>query len=77
MKNQHSGLYVIALAIIIVGLVLAGVPTSALLYGLILLAWPVMLSMHDGGQGRDGRTPGQRMARPVRVRVRQDDDTSR
>lgn len=50
MKRQRWGLYAIALAILVVGLVWAGVPASTLLIAALVLVCPLMmLFMHGGG----------------------------
>jgi uncharacterized membrane protein len=43
MKRQQWGLYAVALAILIVGLVWAGVPASTLLIAGLVLACPLMM----------------------------------
>lgn len=43
MKRQQWGLYAIALAVLIVGLVYAGVPASTLLIAVLVLACPLMM----------------------------------
>jgi hypothetical protein len=53
MNRQHLPLYAIAAAILVVGLVALGVPATALLYGAIALACPLMMifmmrGMHGG-----------------------------
>ena len=69
MKRQQWGWYAMALAILIVGLVWAGVPASTLLFAAVLLACPVMMmvmmrGMHGGdhaGHHNDNNTrPDQR-----------------
>ena len=56
MKRQHLGLYAIALAILIVGLAFAGVPLQTMLFGLLVLACPLMMMLmmrgHGGGSDR-------------------------
>jgi hypothetical protein len=71
MRRQPYGLYAIALAILVVGLVALGVPASTLLFAVAVLACPLMMIfMHGGhGGGHDrGRTghaaPGQPLQRP-------------
>ena len=69
MKRQHLGLSVIALAILIVGLTLAGVPTQTLLFGLILLACPLMMMfMMGGGHGHGSGTDDTHKQHPTSVR---------
>ena len=52
MKRPTLALYAVALAILIVGLAVAGVPISTLLIGLALLACPLMMMfMMRGGHG--------------------------
>jgi cell division protein FtsW (lipid II flippase) len=54
MKRPHWGMYVLAVAILVVGLVWAGVPSSTLLIGGLLLVCPVMMFvMMRGMQGRE------------------------
>lgn len=66
MRRQPWGLYAIALAILVVGLVTLGVPTSTLLLAALALTCPLMMmfmmgGMH-GGHGTDdqGSKPGSR-----------------
>lgn len=54
MKRQHLGLYAIALAILIVGLAFAGVPVQTMLFGLLVLACPLMMMFMMGGHGGRG-----------------------
>lgn len=59
MKHQPWGLYAIALAILVVGLVALGVPVATLLYGGLVLACPLMMmlmmsGMHGGGHDSKG-----------------------
>jgi hypothetical protein len=63
MKRQNLALYAVALAILVVGLVFAGVPVSTLLIGLVVLACPLMMvfmmgGMHGGHGGSDQDTSG-------------------
>ena len=51
MKRQHLGLYVIALAILTGGLAFAGVPLQTMLFGLLVLACPLMMMFMMGGHG--------------------------
>jgi Protein of unknown function (DUF2933) len=60
MRRQPWGLYAIALAILVVGLVALGVPASTLLFAALVLACPLMMmfmmsGMHGGhgGSGKD------------------------
>ena len=60
MRRQPWGLYAIALAILIVGLVALGVPAQTLLVGALVLACPLMMifmmhGMHGGDGGHGGR----------------------
>ena len=62
MKRQQWGLYAIALAILVVGLVAVGVPAQTLLFAAVVLVCPLMMIfMHGGhgGHGGDGRSTGQ------------------
>ncbi|MCE7004624.1 DUF2933 domain-containing protein [Kibdelosporangium philippinense] len=54
MKRQHLPLYAIALAILIVGLAFAGVPVQTILFGLLVLACPLMMMFMMGGHGGNG-----------------------
>jgi hypothetical protein len=49
MKRQQWGLYAMALAILVVGLVWAGVPASTLLVAALVLVCPVMMFVMMGG----------------------------
>lgn len=51
MKHRPYGLYAIAVAILIVGLVALGVPASTLLVGALVLACPLMMMFMHGGHG--------------------------
>jgi Protein of unknown function (DUF2933) len=58
MKRQPWGLYAIALAILVVGLVAFGVPASTLLVAALALTCPLMMifmmsGMHGGHVGTD------------------------
>ena len=59
MKRQPWGLYAIALAILVVGLVALGVPASTLLVAALVLACPLMMifmmhGMHGGQESHGG-----------------------
>jgi len=59
MKRQPWGLYAIALAIGVVGLVALGVPAQTLLVAALVLTCPLMMifmthGMHGGHEGRGG-----------------------
>jgi hypothetical protein len=58
MKREQWGLYAVALAILLVGLVVLGVPASTLFVAALVLACPLMMifMMHGmhGGDGSDG-----------------------
>jgi len=60
MKRQDLGLYAIALAILIAGLAFAGVPLTTMLFGLLVLACPLMMMFMMGGHGGNGGSDGQR-----------------
>lgn len=56
MKNRQWGLYAVALAIVVVGLIWAGLPASTLLIAALFLACPLMMmvmmrGMHGGSAG--------------------------
>ena len=61
MKRQPWGMYAIAAAILVVGLIAFGVPANTLLFGAFVLVCPLMMmfmmgGMHGGhgGADRDG-----------------------
>ena len=56
MRRQSWGLYAIALAILVVGLVALGVPASTLLFAALVLVCPLMMMFMMGGMhgGRGG-----------------------
>lgn len=59
MRRQPWGLYAIALAILVVGLVALGVPAQTLLFAAVVLACPLMMifmmsGMHGGHGGHGG-----------------------
>jgi hypothetical protein len=56
MRRQTGGLYAIALAVLVVGLVAFGVPANALLFGAFVLACPLMMMFMMGGM-RGGESP--------------------
>jgi hypothetical protein len=64
MNRRHAPLYAIALAIGIVGALAAGVPASTIVFGLLVLACPLMMLFmhggHGGGHGSDGAEPPAR-----------------
>ncbi len=68
MKRQYLPGYAIALAVLVVGLVAAGVEISTLLVVLIALTCPLMMlfmmSGMDHGTGHDGATPPTNADRP-------------
>jgi hypothetical protein len=60
MNREQWGLYAVALAILVVGLVALGVPASTLLVAALVLACPLMMifmmhGMHGGDGGHGGR----------------------
>jgi len=59
MKRQPWGLYAIALAILVVGLVALGVPASTLLFAAFLLVCPLMMMFMMGGMHGGHGTAGQ------------------
>ncbi len=77
MNRQHLPLYAIAAAILIVGLVALGVPASALLYGAVALACPLMMILMMGGM-RGGHEPAEQPTREHGASEhRGDEDTDR
>lgn len=74
MKTRYLPQYAIALAILGVGLLIAGVPVQTLLIALIVLTCPLMMllmmaGMHGGGHGGSQEDPESRPgADPVRRR---------
>jgi len=60
MKRQPWGLYAIAAAILVVGLIAFGVPANTLLFGAFVLICPLMMMFMMGGMhGGHGTTnPG-------------------
>ncbi|RZU53205.1 DUF2933 family protein [Krasilnikovia cinnamomea] len=61
MKRQSWGLYAIALAILVVGLVAFGVPAQTLLLAALVLTCPLMMifmmsGMHGGHGGDDQKS---------------------
>src|SRR5439155_5418709 len=61
MRRQPWGLYAIALAVLVVGLVALGVPASTLLFAALVLACPLMMMfmmgrMHGGHGGMNHKT---------------------
>nr|WP_036344107.1 DUF2933 domain-containing protein [Micromonospora purpureochromogenes] len=55
MRRQHLPLYAIALALLVVGALAVGVPARSLVFGLLVLACPLMmLFMHGGHAGHGG-----------------------
>jgi hypothetical protein len=56
MKRQQWGLYAIALAILIVGLIALGVPAQWLLFAAVALACPLMMIFMHGDHGGHGGT---------------------
>jgi hypothetical protein len=59
MRRQSSGLYAIALAILVVGLVALGLPATTLLFGAIALTCPLMMMFMMGGMHGGHGTTGQ------------------
>jgi hypothetical protein len=51
MRRQHLPLYAIALAIMVVGALAVGVPARSLVFGLLVLACPLMMLFMHGGHG--------------------------
>lgn len=59
MRREHMLYYAIGLGILIAGLAWAGVPTSTILVGLLVLGCPLMMmfmmrGMHGGGDAPGG-----------------------
>lgn len=64
MKRQPWGMYAIALAVLVVGLVWAGVPAQTLLFAALVLVCPLMMlvmmrGMHGDHQRGGHETHGQ------------------
>ena len=49
MKRQPWGMYAIAAAILVVGLIAVGVPANTLLFGALVLVCPLMMMFMMGG----------------------------
>ncbi|MET8759440.1 DUF2933 domain-containing protein [Lentzea sp. NPDC004782] len=60
MKRKQPGLYAIALAVLIVGLAFAGVPLQTVLFGLLVLACPLVMMFMMGGHGGHGGSDQER-----------------
>jgi hypothetical protein len=58
MRRQPWGLYAIAMAILVVGLIALGVPANTLLFAAFLLTCPLMMIFMVGGM-RGGHGTGQ------------------
>jgi hypothetical protein len=57
MRRQPWGLYAIAAAILVVGLIAVGVPANTLLFGAFVLVCPLMMMLMMGGMhGGHGST---------------------
>jgi fatty acid desaturase len=59
MKREQLPIYALALAVLVVGLAWVGVPVGTLLFGLVLLACPLMMMFMMGGMhggGHDSHT---------------------
>jgi hypothetical protein len=54
MMRQQLPLYAIALAVLVVGLAFAGVSLQTILFGLFVLACPLMMMFMMGGHGAHG-----------------------
>ncbi|MDT5032448.1 MAG: hypothetical protein QOC94_2619 [Actinoplanes sp.] len=67
MRRQPWGLYAVALAVLIVGLVALGVPASTLLTGAFVLVCPVMMMLMMGGMHGTGSGADLTMKRPERT----------
>jgi hypothetical protein len=67
MKRQPWGLYAIAAAIVVVGLIAVGVPANTLLFGAFLLVCPLMMMVMMGGMhgGHGTRTPEHHDQDPI------------
>lgn len=64
MKRQQWGLYAVALAILVVGLVWAGVPASTLLIAALVLVCPLMMFFMMRGMDHGGHGDGRHHATP-------------
>jgi hypothetical protein len=53
MKSQQRGLYAVALAVLVIGLVWAGVPAGTLLVAALVLACPLMMFFMMRGMHTD------------------------
>ena len=78
MKREQLPLYALALAILVVGLAVAGVPVTTLFFGLVALACPLMMifimgGMHGGHSHGDGH--GQPDEAPDQLNRRDDHTT--
>jgi hypothetical protein len=51
MKRQRWELYAVALVVLVIGLVWAGVPASTVLVAALVLACPLMMLFMHGGHG--------------------------
>ncbi|HEX8347242.1 MAG TPA: hypothetical protein VF657_21260 [Actinoplanes sp.] len=72
MRRQPWGLYAIAAAILVVGLIALGVPANTLLFGAFVLICPLMMmtmmaGMH-GGHGADQNAAHRDRTSEVRAR---------
>lgn len=66
MRRQPWGLYAIAAAILVVGLIALGVPANTLLFGAFLLVCPLMMMFMMGGM-HGGHGGGQNATDPDRT----------
>lgn len=58
MKRQPWGMYAIALAVLVVGLVWAGVPAQTLLFAALVLVCPLMMLVMMRGMHSDHQHSG-------------------
>ncbi|MEV5694889.1 DUF2933 domain-containing protein [Micromonospora globbae] len=66
MRRQHLPLYAIALALLAVGALAVGVPARSLVFGLLVIACPLMmLFMHGGHGGQEGHGQHQGQQTPA------------
>jgi hypothetical protein len=71
MRRQPWGLYAIAGAILVIGLIAFGVPPNTLLLGAFVLVCPLMMMFMMGGMHGDTPTPSSTPGHPnITARIR-------